>query len=372
MTWTDIPTSEVAAIPSVKNEPGIPVESGSTKPLNMTWTEIAAPNGESNNVISTKDNDNLEETPPKSNVSPKTIENEEKEKTDSEKKKENTATTPKRKTIKVKKTKSASIEGQAENKVRKKRSESQERKIPTESETAEVKLKVEQNEKPKTEENEIVENKQELKNDTEEPKTKEISDKKESPIKRRISVKKKEKEDKEDEKKVVRRKSRVFETVEQLLSGPKTSASESRPKQVFIPGVKVSDAKSAFERRSSAGTILTKKPSEEDSSPTTETKEEKLINKIKEPSPKKELPSKKETSPKKEALPKKEGDNTKVQNRIESLDQENENKKEKVVDKKPKKEVSRICKKVKDKNEEGKENIVSFVIIFIVALDLRT
>jgi len=61
-------------------------------------------------------------------------------------------------------------------------------------------------------------------------------------------------------KNVERRRSKIFETAEKFnifLSGSDTkSPTTEKPKKVFIPGVKVSDYKQAFERRSSSSTSL--------------------------------------------------------------------------------------------------------------------
>ncbi|KAK9500157.1 hypothetical protein O3M35_001471 [Rhynocoris fuscipes] len=70
----------------------------------------------------------------------------------------------------------------------------------------------------------------------------------------------KEKELKTD---IVRRRSKVFEAAEIFNKGqekPSAVPEKPVPKKVFIPGVKVSDAKAAFERRSSVPAPAEKKP----------------------------------------------------------------------------------------------------------------
>uniref|UniRef100_A0A069DXK0 Putative serine/threonine protein kinase n=1 Tax=Panstrongylus megistus TaxID=65343 RepID=A0A069DXK0_9HEMI len=57
--------------------------------------------------------------------------------------------------------------------------------------------------------------------------------------------------EKEPKTEVVRRRSRVFEAAEMFNKNPSQVQDKPVQKKVFIPGVKVSDAKAAFERRSS-------------------------------------------------------------------------------------------------------------------------
>lgn len=57
--------------------------------------------------------------------------------------------------------------------------------------------------------------------------------------------------EKEPKTEVVRRRSRVFEAAEMFNKNPSQVQDKPIQKKVFIPGVKVSDAKAAFERRSS-------------------------------------------------------------------------------------------------------------------------
>jgi len=65
-----------------------------------------------------------------------------------------------------------------------------------------------------------------------------------------------------------RRKSKIFETAEKFNNLAESKTAPDKNRKVFIPGVKVSDAKAAFERKSSLTPAVEKKPAQP-SPPTT-------------------------------------------------------------------------------------------------------